>query len=348
MRIIKNRMLIDNINIRSNNLSLIKFISAIFVIVCHAYPLSQGKNFVDPLLEISNGTISFGSMAVAVFFISSGLLITKSILKSNKASLYFKARIIRIIPPLAFTTIFTVIILGVFFSTLDIYDYFMSSDIYKYLLNVILIPIHNLPGVFTNNVYGSVVNGALWTLPVEFMCYIFLFFAYKLGVIKNKYFKYTVFPVSVLFVIMNLIKNQFIMILISYTQPVFMFYMGVIFYVYRDRINLNLKYFLLSLICFILTIVIGYAWIGLFFFFPYIIIYLSFGINQINDFANNLGLISYGIYLCAFPIQQIVVSMQGGSMNPITNLIISTPLSIIVGIIIYYFSEYKLKQVIKV
>lgn len=343
----KNRMLIDNINIRSNNLSLIRFISAIFVIVCHAYPLSQGKNFVDPLLEISNGTISFGSMAVAVFFISSGLLITKSIEKYNKAHIYFRARIIRIIPPLAFTTIISVIILGVFFSKLNIYDFFVSTATYKYLLNMILIPIHSLPGVFTSNVYGGVVNGALWTLPVEFMCYILLFFTYKLGLIKNKYFKYTVFPIIIIFVMMNLVKNQFIMVLISYTQPVFMFYMGVLFYVYSDRISLNLKYFLLSVIGFIITVVIGYAWSGLLFFFPYIIIYLSFGINQIHDFANNLGLISYGIYLCAFPIQQIVVAMQGGSMNPITNLIISTPIAIIVGIIIYYFSEYKLKQVFK-
>ena len=55
-----------------------------------------------------------------------------------------------------------------------------------------------------------------------------------------------------------------------------------------------------------------------------------------------LGAISYGIYLCGFPIQQSIVYLNGGCMNSYMNFIIAAPLSILCGAIIYYISEKKL------
>ena len=333
-----NNKLVDCINIRSSNLSLIRFISAILVIACHAYPLSMGKDSIDPLLQISGGTLSFGSLAVAVFFISSGLLVAKSVERKNKASFYFKARCIRIFPPLIFTVVMSIILFGLFFTKLDIIQYFTSTDTYKYLLNAILIPIHQLPEVFENNIYGPVINGALWTLPVEFVCYIILFIAFKLSLTKKKFFKYTIIPTVIIFIGLNIIANPIIILLSGYLEPMFMFYVGVLLYVYKDTVYFDVKIFIISITGFLLTIFFHLAWVGLFLFFPYILVFLSFGIKQINNWANNLGAIAYGIYLCGFPIQQSIVYLNGGHMNYLLNFVLAVPIAIICGMIIYYVS----------
>ena len=163
---------------RSNNLNLVKFIAALFVIISHAYPLCKGAEYNDILSDLSRNSIAFGSLAVAIFFMSSGFFVTKSLLKSKDSKKYLHNRFIRIFPPLWFTLIVCILVCGLFFSTYSLGKYFLSSDFFKYCLNFILIPIHNLPGVFMNNIYPGVINGPLWTLPIEFVCYLVLLLAY--------------------------------------------------------------------------------------------------------------------------------------------------------------------------
>lgn len=91
----------DYQNSRSKNLNFFKFIASLAVIVSHSYPLSQGANCKDFLLNISNQTLGLGGVAVAVFFLSSGFFVTKSIEKS-KGNHYIVNRIKRIFPPLWF------------------------------------------------------------------------------------------------------------------------------------------------------------------------------------------------------------------------------------------------------
>jgi peptidoglycan/LPS O-acetylase OafA/YrhL len=48
------------------------------VIFCHAYPVAAGKSSVDPLSTISHGQITFGNLAVCIFFFYGGFLIAGS------------------------------------------------------------------------------------------------------------------------------------------------------------------------------------------------------------------------------------------------------------------------------
>ncbi len=74
---------------RSNNLNLLKFIAAIFVIISHAFPLSKGAEYNDILSDLSRNSIAFGSLAVAIFFMSSGFFVTKSLLKNKNSKSIF-------------------------------------------------------------------------------------------------------------------------------------------------------------------------------------------------------------------------------------------------------------------
>lgn len=320
---------------RSNNLNLVKFIAALFVIISHAYPLCKGAEYNDILSDLSRNSIAFGSLAVAIFFMSSGFFVTKSLLKSKDSKKYLHNRFIRIFPPLWFTLIVCILVCGLFFSTYSLGKYFLSSDFFKYCLNFILIPIHNLPGVFMNNIYPGVINGPLWTLPIEFVCYLVLLLAYKLNLVNKKSYKYVALLVIVAFVGINLIPLS----IKGYIQPCFLFFWGSFYWIYRDKITMNNTYFLISLVAFVLLIVLGYGHVASFLFVPYLTLYIAFCLPQCNNRLASLGNLSYDIYLCGWPIQQMIISLFGGSMLVGMNILISIPLSILVGYITYSLVE---------
>lgn len=320
---------------RSNNLNLVKFIAALFVIISHAYPLCKGAEYNDILSDLSRNSIAFGSLAVAIFFMSSGFFVTKSLLKSKDSKKYLHNRFIRIFPPLWFTLLVCILVCGLFFSTYNLGKYFLSIDFLKYCLNFILIPIHNLPGVFMNNIYPGVVNGPLWTLPIEFVCYLVLLLAYKLNLVNKKSYKYVALLVIVAFVGINLIPLS----IKGYIQPCFLFFWGSFYWIYRDKITMNNTYFLISLVAFVLLIVLGYGQVASFLFVPYLTLYIAFCLPQCNNRLASLGNLSYDIYLCGWPIQQMVISLFGGSMLVGMNILISIPLSILVGYITYSLVE---------
>lgn len=320
---------------RSNNLNLVKFIAALFVIISHAYPLCKGAEYNDILSDLSRNSIAFGSLAVALFFMSSGFFVTKSLLKSKDSKKYLHNRFIRIFPPLWFTLLVCILVCGLFFSTYSLGKYFLSSDFFKYCLNFILIPIHNLPGVFMNNIYPGVINGPLWTLPIEFVCYLVLLLAYKLNLVNKKSYKYVALLFIVAFVGINLIPLS----IKGYIQPCFLFFWGSFYWIYRDKITMNNTYFLISLVAFVLLIVLGYGHVASFLFVPYLTLYIAFCLPQCNNRLASLGNLSYDIYLCGWPIQQMIISLFGGSMLVGMNILISIPLSILVGYITYSLVE---------
>lgn len=320
---------------RSNNLNLVKFVAALFVIISHAYPLCKGAKYNDILSDLSRNSIAFGSLAVAIFFMSSGFFVTKSLLKSKDSKKYLHNRFIRIFPPLWFTLLVCILVCGLFFSTYNLGNYFLSIDFLKYCLNFILIPIHNLPGVFMNNIYPGVVNGPLWTLPIEFVCYLVLLLAYKLNLVNKKSYKYVALLVIVAFVGINLIPLS----LKGYIQPCFLFFWGSFYWIYRDKITMKNTYFLISLVAFVLLIVLGYGHVASFLFVPYLTLYIAFCLPQCNNRLASLGNLSYDIYLCGWPIQQMIISLFGGSMLVGMNILISIPLSILVGYITYSLVE---------
>lgn len=320
---------------RSNNLNLVKFIAALFVIISHAYPLCKGAEYNDILSDLSRNSIAFGSLAVAIFFMSSGFFVTKSLLKSKDSKKYLHNRFIRIFPPLWFTLLVCILVCGLFFSTYSLGKYFLSSDFFKYCLNFILIPIHNLPGVFMNNIYPGVINGPLWTLPIEFVCYLVLLLAYKLNLVNKKSYKYVALLFIVAFVGINLIPLS----IKGYIQPCFLFFWGSFYWIYRDKITMNNTYFLISLVAFVLLIVLGYGHVASFLFVPYLTLYIAFCLPQCNNRLASLGNLSYDIYLCGWPIQQMIISLFGGSMLVGMNILISIPLSILVGYITYSLVE---------
>ncbi|WP_460990640.1 acyltransferase family protein [Sinomonas soli] len=154
---------------RANNFNVMRLIAASGVIFSHASDIALGRP--DALAE-SMG-YSGGWIAVTAFFAISGMLIYRSMVKSQSVRDYLIARSLRIFPGLWVMLIISVVILGLLFSS-HLSDYFLSGQVRDYLLGngVLYRPEYFLPGLFENNALPGVVNGSLWTLRFEFTCYL--------------------------------------------------------------------------------------------------------------------------------------------------------------------------------
>lgn len=152
----------------TNNLDALRLLGALMVIVGHAYSL-LGRTVVEPgLLGYSIST--FG---VVIFFSISGYLITASWERQRAVVPYLAARVLRIFPALIVVVVASVLLLGPVVTTLSLHDYLHNPSTRSYLIdNLLLRPQYALPGVWDGLPWPNAVNGSLWTLPVEFFCYL--------------------------------------------------------------------------------------------------------------------------------------------------------------------------------
>lgn len=324
---------------RSQNLQFIRFIASICVIIAHAFAISTGNERNELLTKITGAYLGLGALAVCVFFVAGGFLIARSVERQRTAIKYFKARAIRIFPPLIFTTV-CVTFLGVLFSVYTPFEYFSNANTWKYLLNSIFVPVHNLPGVFENNPYLPTINGALWTLPVEFLCYIVCFIMYKFKFLQKKNFLISI-PIVLCGSLVLEWMGNYIYFVRSLIRPCLLFYIGMGYWVYREQIKLKKSWLIIACIGFLITLFLGVPQVSVYIFFPYIIFMVSFGVKQCSSKLGDLGNFSYGIYLWGFPVQQAVVNMNGGIMNPYLNMLLSIPIAIILGAMTYFLVEKK-------
>ena len=109
---------------RDNNFNLIRIVAALAVLVTHSFALTVGSGNAEPL-RASLG-MTMGSIAVDVFFIASGFLVTASLLNRQSAIDFIWARVLRIFPALSVMLFLTVFGLGAFFTSLPAPSYFAN------------------------------------------------------------------------------------------------------------------------------------------------------------------------------------------------------------------------------
>src|SRR5690606_35280292 len=119
---------------RNSNLDVIRLVAAILVLFSHCYPLI-GRNEDEPFVRLVGNT--GGGIAVSVFFIISGFLITASFKRNRGAVDYILRRAFRILPALAGAVIFS-ILLGAFLTPLPLNEYFVHPQTLDYLHNLYL------------------------------------------------------------------------------------------------------------------------------------------------------------------------------------------------------------------
>lgn len=150
-----------------NGFTFFRIVAAIAVIFTHSF----GAVGVEGDFLNSLGTYPASKFGVDAFFAMSGYLVTQSAMRNPSMSAYFLSRALRIFPALVVVVVLTIFVSAFFYRGAD---YFTSSGTWKYLLNITLYWLNpTIPGTFEGN-HTTHINGSLWTLPLEFTCYVAL------------------------------------------------------------------------------------------------------------------------------------------------------------------------------
>ena len=319
---------------RSSNLEIMRFAAAILVIFSHSFTLIQGTSEKEWLVLATNAQLTFGSLAVAMFFLCGGFFTVSEIKKINCVKQYITKRLKRIIPMLAVVT-FACVVMGAFVSELGVREYLCNKGTYIYLLNSFMILIHDLPGVFTGAPYASTVNGALWTLPLEFVCNLVCVIAYKMGLVKKKTILYLAPAVAIIAGGLWWCSTA-IPLLGSVVLPCLLFFVGAFYNIYFEEIKLDGKISAICGVVLVVTAIFGGLFWAMLICFPYLMFWLWFEAKQIDTRVARIGKLSYPIYLCGFPIQQLFGYIDGWKSPWYVNAMLSIPTAVIIGGAVYY------------
>lgn len=320
---------------RDNNLNLIRFVAAACVLVSHAFPITLGVGAAEPLEPFLGR--SLGWVSVAIFFIISGFLITQSFERSSHLVNWTTARILRIFPGLLIVLLITVCIIGPITSTIPIGEYIKDTKTLTYVPRNMSLAFlqYNLPGVFTDNPYPEAINGSLWTLIYEVACYALVFALGVTGLYATKMRSL----MAIIMVMITYLTVKYLDEAHDFGHPrmtalmrlALPFTVGIALYLWRDKIVLKWRYsLLLAAITAMLypTAIFTEAfiiWLG---YTVFLMAYLPGG--AIRKF-NNLGDYSYGMYIYAFPVQQLI-AFYLAPQSPLINIIIAFPITLIMAI----------------
>jgi peptidoglycan/LPS O-acetylase OafA/YrhL len=295
----------------ANSLDALRLVAAAMVLYSHQYAL---LGLPEPLFTPRN---SFGDAGVALFFFLSGCLVWASWARDPNAKRFFQRRSLRIFPALWVLCLVSVFVLGPLLSVLSIPEYFGSIDTWRYLGTAVLVSSKTLPGLFPQNAIPFVVNGSLWTLPVEFLCYVTVAMVglVAVGWAATRFATGTVLSVAMLAVVMLASYGSYWTgpHFIPHLEMVALFWFGVL---YGHGVSepkqpaawaiggvALLAYALLGPRSMERTVMLVCA---------ALLVHLARTTSVGARLTVPLGDLSYGVYIFAFPVQQIAVHFGRG------------------------------------
>jgi peptidoglycan/LPS O-acetylase OafA/YrhL len=325
---------------RTTGFDYIRIILAIAVVTGHSIDVSYGLRFAN---EVENTFLlrPFTALILPMFFALSGFLVAGSLERSRSLLSFMGLRAIRLVPALAFETVLVAVILGPLLTSLSFQTYFSDPLFYRYFMNIVGHIQYALPGMFAENPWTGTVNGQLWTLPFELICYISLF---ALALFRTHQYRYVFLGIVVT---LNLLAG------FNYTfsgpwnpSPVLQgsalvlsFLYGVAVYLFRDKLHHSKAAGIISgLLCYLLLVHPATDY-----FVPasaaFFTAYLGLFRPKLNTFVNS-GDYSYGVFLYGFPIQQTVAQLLGPIGHQwYWNLPIALPLTIAIAMVSWHAIE---------
>ena len=313
---------------RDNNFNLIRLLAAFGVLVSHAWPITLGPGTVEPLERITGQAL--GTICVCIFFAISGLLISQSFSRSRTFEYWAVSRALRILPGLAVMLVLTAFVLGPAVTTLAFADYMRNSEVWSYVprnLSLALLQ-YPLPGVFRDNPFAGPINGSLWSLWYEVLCYAGVAVVGVLGLFRRRrrilaaallLASFLAFPL-----LAESLPKAIAYQLVQLSLIGLPFALGMICWLFRDRIVLSWLGAITLMVAAAMLRPTPLAYTALAVALTYATFCLAYLLDGGLRAFNRLGDYSYGVYIYAFPIQQLAVHLQG-PMTPTGNILVSAP-----------------------
>ncbi len=314
-----------------NNFDFLRFTAAALVLVSHTFPLTTGSNAAEPLYQLSHGGATLGRVAVAIFFIISGFLISGSWANKGELRPYLWARLLRIMPGLAVVLLLTILAGRLLSTTPELY---WPSALKYFIKNLTLYKMQfGLAGVFAHNPWGDAVNGALWTLRHEFTCYLLVA---GLGLLRRASvpLAWGVWLLASLLSMVPVLRED--AFLGEFLPLLGWFYGGALAFIYRER-RWPAIWYAVALLAMLL---LAWAGINLVWLAPLLaclLIQIAYLPGKLNRFGH-YGDFSYGMYIYAFPVQQYLVYRDPG-MLWWQNLLLAFPITLALAALSWHLVE---------
>ena len=323
---------------RDNNFNLIRAIAATAVLVSHAHPIALGPGTPEPLKALTG--FSLGNISVQAFFVISGFLIAQSYARSRTRTRFLVARFLRLWPGLIVSILLVALVLGPVVTTLAVPDYLSDTGTWAFVLrNITLLSVQfHLPGVYEDLPYTA-VEGSIWTLLYEVLCYLGLFVLGVLGLLGRPWAMVAVFAAYLALYwgvrIFDVPLHAKIDNLITLALP---FGVGTAFHVWRDRLVLTVwGIAALGALAWALKGTPAYA-PAFALALGYAVFWAAYVPGGVLRAYNRLGDYSYGIYIYAFPLQGFAVWLWG-PMTPWENIALSLPLVLVPSVLSWHLVE---------
>ena len=314
-----------------NNFNLMRLVAAWLVIYGHAWAITGSSG--QDLLAGLTGFRFAGAIAVDMFFVVSGFLIAAS-LQRNSVRGYLISRGLRILPALVVCVAVSTFVLGPLLTTAS--DYWSQPITWQYfIVNASLwISRFQLPGVFDTHPL-DVVNGSLWTLPIEAKLYLLLMVAWLLGLLAPM--RFTLLSTLALLTGYALAWHYWPLPdhIQKYAECTAFFITGSLLWLQRERIRLSgpIVLALLALV----ALSRGSAWAHLPYFglLTYGTLYLALQVKLPMIHHADL---SYGLYLYGWPAQQLVWMLPVGK-SVVGNIVIATAIALACAALSWFVVE---------
>jgi peptidoglycan/LPS O-acetylase OafA/YrhL len=333
--------LVDVARGRNNNFNLLRFLAASLVIVYHEYCITGTSVTTESIFRLTRGRDDGGGLAVVLFFIISGFLVTQSFVgRGGRLTEFLSARVLRIFPALWVAVPFTIIVSS-YASAVPWGRYLTHPQTLafwwhdSFLWNMRF----TLPGAFLHVPLARNVNGSLWTLPTEFRMYLVCAGVGLLGIYASRAvfnalaLTYLLAAFVTKFEALPFVQND-----LHVASWVFAFILGAALYVNRDYIRLSIP---LALLLLAATYPFQNSGIGRIEVLPMIgYATLCFCLHPKLHFPafHRIGDYSYGLYIYAFPLQQQMYFYHPG-MSWQKGLLLTYPLILGMAILSWHFVE---------
>ena len=324
---------------RGNAFDLLRLVAALLVVFGHSWVLTGHKD----LLTFLNGTDA-GDIGVGVFFLLSGYLVSASWLSDPSPRRFAARRALRIYPAYALVVLVLTLVAGPLLTSLSAADYFRAGGTWKFLAgNLAIFPVQfDLPGVFTAAPYPNAVDGSLWTIRIEVLCYFGVAALGLLGLLRRRW---VLFGLAVfLYVFAGVIEmSGYVGALIpgmldnQAAIPIAYFGVGMVYRAFLGK--RTLPWWTLPAAAFY-WVVLGFtpaAPLGAIVFIAVATFTVAFRAPAALHQPTKGFDLSYGTYLLAFPVQQILV--QVGVRESIWNALLTAAIVLVLAAMSWRFVE---------
>jgi peptidoglycan/LPS O-acetylase OafA/YrhL len=305
----------DRASFGQNSFQIIRLVLAVAVLYRHSFDLLASSH-ADVVLDLIPPRTHLGRIALCLFMVVSGFLVTHSWFESAGWRDFLWRRVLRVYPAFIMAAMLSAFVAAPL-GTPNPASYLDSIDLGRFLADLVQLNKLSVPPSFLINPFPGPVNGSLWSIKIELECYLMLM---ALGLIGALRWRAGILGLFALLLVGHAIQGYVPSRLDrfgNHVQLATFFLSGTVAYLYRDRIRWSYGWLEVAGLVTVVTAIVEVGFVELLpIFGTYILLYLAYEPRLASLGIGRRPDLSYGIYLYAWPVQQLLIQALGPGISP--------------------------------